>query len=79
MGNNLGTAPDMHRLLTNFRESLTSRDYLMLGVEMVNEHLIRRVLKQYEVQEALNFVFGSLAYYGVKWRTGRWTSGSIRG
>lgn len=66
IGNTLGNAPDMHRLLTNFRESMTKNDYLLIGVELANEHLIKRIVREYNAKEILNFVFWPLAYYGIK-------------
>jgi uncharacterized SAM-dependent methyltransferase len=44
---------------------MTLDDYLLIGVELVNDRLINRVIRQYELKEIYNFVFGTLSYYGA--------------
>jgi uncharacterized SAM-dependent methyltransferase len=66
LGNTLGNAAEMHRVLENFKESMTKKDYLLIGVELINEHLMNRAMKQYYGKDVANFAFWPLDYLGVK-------------
>lgn len=71
LGNTLGNTANMQRVLTNFRESMTRNDYLLLGVELVNEHLLKRMVKQYVNDDLNRLVFWPLEYHGAKRQHGK--------
>src|SRR4030042_3375497 len=66
LGSTLGNQSDRSRVLTNFRDSMTSDDFLIIGVELVNLHKIDKLLKYYEGKDVENFVFTVAEEIGVK-------------
>ncbi len=58
LGSTLGNHSDGNRVLTNFRDSMTSDDYLIIGVELTNISRINKILPQYS--EKIN---GDFLYY----------------
>lgn len=59
LGSTLGNHSDRNRVLTNFRDSMTSEDFLILGVELTNFSKINKILPHYTgkiVDEFLYFI-----------------------
>jgi uncharacterized SAM-dependent methyltransferase len=65
LGSTLGNQSDRSRVLTNFRDSMTSDDFLIIGVELVNLHKIDKLLKHYEGKEVADFVFTTAETLGI--------------
>jgi uncharacterized SAM-dependent methyltransferase len=66
LGSTLGNQSDRNRVLTNFRDSMTSDDYLAIGVELVNLYKIDKLLLQYDVPEVKAMGFATAEYLGLK-------------
>lgn len=71
LGTTLGNQSDRSRVLTNFRDSMTSDDFLIIGVELVNLNKIDKILKQYQGEDVENFVFTVAEYLGIKKSDGK--------
>ena len=76
LGSTLGNHFDPARVLANLRDSMTSSDYLLVGVELTNLSKVKRILKSYETvaaQELVTYVLEELDVprtqyqYGVIW------------
>jgi uncharacterized SAM-dependent methyltransferase len=65
LGSTLGNQSNRSRILTNFRDSMTSDDFLIIGVELVNLYKIDKILKQYHGKENEDFVFTVAEYLGI--------------
>lgn len=65
LGSTLGNHSDLHRVLTNFRDSMTSKDFMIVGVELTNLIKTHNILRHYEGKEALDFVSFILDYLKV--------------
>lgn len=61
-GSTLGNHSDLHRVLTNFRDSMTSKDYMIVGVELTNLVKAQNIIHHYEGESIENFVFATLDY-----------------
>jgi len=66
LGSTLGNQSDRSRVLTNFRDSMTSDDFLIIGVELVNLHKTDKILKQYQGKSVADFVFSVAEFLGIK-------------
>lgn len=66
LGTTLGNQSDRSRVLTNFRDSMTSSDFLIIGVELVNLHKIDKLLKHYRGEDAEHFVFTAAESIGLQ-------------
>lgn len=69
LGSTLGNQSDRNRVLTNFRDSMTSDDYLAIGVELVNLYKIDKILTQYDIKhspQVRDLVFTVAEYVGLK-------------
>lgn len=62
----MGNSSDRSRVLTNFRDSMTSEDYIIVGAELVNLARINKLLTHYNRQEIYDIALNVLDYYGVK-------------
>lgn len=71
LGSTLGNQSDRSRVLTNFRDSMTSNDFLIIGVELVNLHKIDKILKHYEGKDVADFVFTVAEELGIKQSDGK--------
>ena len=59
LGTTLGNHSDTHRVLSNFRDSMTSKEYLIIGVELTNLAKVSRLFPQYKgkaVDDFLTFI-----------------------
>jgi uncharacterized SAM-dependent methyltransferase len=59
LGSTLGNHSDMNRVLSNFRDSMTSREYLILGVELTNLAKVSRLFPHYEnegIEKLITFI-----------------------
>lgn len=56
LGSTLGNHSDLHRVLTNFRDSMSSKDFLIVGVELTNLAKAQNILRHYEGEDIINFV-----------------------
>ena len=66
LGSTIGNASDRSRVLTNFRDSMTSEDYFIVGAELVNLAKVNKLIGHYTSKKIFNLVFSTLEYYGVK-------------
>lgn len=57
LGSTLGNHSDRNRVLTNFRDSMTSEDYFILGVELTNFSKINKILPHYKGKIVDDFVY----------------------
>ena len=65
LGSTLGNHSDLSRVLTNFRDSMTSKDYLIIGVELTNLAKVRGLLSHYDNKVARLFATYTLNQLGV--------------
>ncbi len=72
LGSTLGNQSDRSRVLTNFRDSMTSDDFLIIGVELVNLHKIDKLLKHYNNKYVADLVFGVAEELGIKFEDGKY-------
>jgi L-histidine N-alpha-methyltransferase len=66
LGSTLGNHSDLSRVLTNFRDSMTSKDYLIVGVELTNLAKVHNLLPHYDNEYAKPFATFVLHQLGVK-------------
>lgn len=65
LGSTLGNHSDLSRVLTNFRDSMTSKDYLIVGVELTNLAKVQKIIPHYETKAVDNLVTFMLNYLKV--------------
>lgn len=65
LGSTLGNHSDLGRVLTNFRDSMTSKDYMIVGVELTNLVKAQNIVNHYQGESIENFVFFTLDYLNV--------------
>lgn len=65
LGSTLGNHSDLSRVLTNFRDSMTSKDYLIVGVELTNFSKVQNLLPHYDNEVAKPFATFTLKQLGV--------------
>ncbi len=65
LGSTLGNHSDLSRVLTNFRDSMTSKDYMIAGVELTNLVKSQTILSHYKGEAVENFLFQVLDYLKV--------------
>jgi len=56
LGSTLGNFSDMHRVLSNILESMSSEDYLLLGMEMTNLVKAEQLIPHYNAEIVLNLL-----------------------
>ncbi len=66
LGSTLGNHSDLNRVLSNFRDSMTSRDFLIVGVELTNLAKVSKIVPHYESEDAKKFVTHTIKYLGIK-------------
>jgi uncharacterized SAM-dependent methyltransferase len=66
LGSTLGNQSDRNRVLTNFRDSMTSDDFLIVGVELTNVLKVNRLLSQYQGKIVDDFVYFIPEKIGIK-------------
>ncbi len=66
LGTTLGNHSDRNRVLTNFRDSMTSDDYLIIGVELTNFSKVNKILPNYTGKISENFVYFIPEQIGIK-------------
>ncbi len=66
LGSTLGNHSDRNRVLTNFRDSMTSDDYLLIGVELTNMSKIDKILPHYKGRLSKDFVYFIPEQLGIK-------------
>lgn len=71
LGSTLGNQSDRSRVLTNFRDSMTSDDFLIIGVELVNLNKIDKILKHYQGKDVADLVFTVAEDIGIKQSDGK--------
>jgi uncharacterized SAM-dependent methyltransferase len=72
LGSTIGNASNIPRVLTNFRDSMTSEDYLVVGAELVNLAKVNKLLAHYMWKDVSDLVFSVLDYYGIKKTSGKY-------
>ncbi len=65
LGSTLGNHSGRQRVLTNFRDSMSSDDYLIIGVELTNFSKINRILPHYEGELPQNFLYFMPEHIGI--------------
>ncbi len=66
LGNTLGNVSDMSRVLTNIRESMTFRDYLLIGIELFDIKRTQDILGHYRGNRIWqDNIFTALEYFGL--------------
>ena len=65
LGSTLGNHSDLSRVLTNFRDSMTSKDFMIVGVELSNLVKAQNILHHYEGEAIENLLFYTLDYLNV--------------
>lgn len=70
LGSTLGNQPDRHRVLSNFRDSMTSDDFMIVGVELVNLSRIEKILRHYRGADIDRFVFAAASAVGLRQEQG---------
>ena len=66
LGSTLGNHSNRNRVLTNFRDSMTSEDYLIIGVELTNLSKINKILPHYQGKLSEYFVYFIPEKIGIK-------------
>lgn len=66
LGSTLGNAADRYRVLSNFRDSMTSQDYIIIGVELLNPAKTNKLLQHYQNETIYKIQFTVLEYLGIK-------------
>jgi len=56
LGSTLGNFSDMHRVLSNILESMSSEDYLIVGMEMTNLVKAEQLVSHYNAETVLNLL-----------------------
>lgn len=65
LGTTLGNHSDSQRILTNFRDSMSSSDYLIIGVELTNFARINKILPHYTEDGSGNFLYHTPENFGL--------------
>lgn len=65
LGSTLGNHSDRQRVLANFRDSMSSDDYLIIGVELTNFLKINKILPHYEEKELGDILYLMPEYIGI--------------
>lgn len=65
LGSTLGNHSDLSRVLTNFRDSMTSKDFMIVGVELTNLIKAQNIIHHYEGKAVENFISFTLDYLKV--------------
>ncbi len=66
LGSTLGNHSDRQRVLTNFRDSMSSDDFLILGVELTNFSKINKIIPHYKGKLAEDFLYLIPENIGIK-------------
>jgi uncharacterized SAM-dependent methyltransferase len=66
LGSTLGNFSDRNRILTNFRDSMSSDDYLIIGVELTNLYKIHKILPYYRGKLTEDFLYFIPEKIGIK-------------
>ena len=65
LGSTLGNHSDLNRVLTNFRDSMTSKDFLIVGVELTNLAKVHSIVPHYANKLNKTFATFILGQLGV--------------
>jgi len=66
LGNTLGNVSDKSRVLSNIRESMTLKDYLLIGIELFDVKRIQEILRHYEGNNLWkDNIMTALEYFGL--------------
>ena len=66
LGSTLGNHSDRQRVLTNFRDSMSSEDFFIIGVELTNFSKINKILPHYKGKLTENFHYFIPDNIGIK-------------
>ncbi len=66
LGNTLGNFSNTGRILSNFKDSLFSTDYLIIGNELSNLQAINKIINYYRNKSGYEFVVNTLKRYQYK-------------
>ena len=56
LGSTLGNHSDLNRVLTNFRDSMTSKDFLIIGVELTNLVKVYSLIPHYSTKSVVSLL-----------------------
>lgn len=71
LGNTLGNVSDKSRVLSNIRESMTLKDYLLIGIELFDVKRIQDILSHYKGNTLWkNNIMTALEYFGLTKKDG---------
>lgn len=73
LGSTIGNAADRYRVLSNFRDSMTSQDYIIIGVELLNPAKTNKLLRHYQNETIYKIQFTVLEYLGIQRSQGDFT------
>lgn len=68
LGSTIGNPADIGRALSNFKESMTSRNFMIVGAQQSNLNRIDKLLLHYKTDAVANFVTYLLPSIGIKRR-----------
>ncbi len=71
LGSTLGNFSNTERLLSNFRDSMSSKDYLIIGIQLANLLKIEKMLEFYRSEPVRKLTFSLLKAYGVTREIGK--------
>lgn len=66
LGHTLGNPADKNRLLTNLRESMTSKDFILIGVALLENQNIEEILSHYKNEKLYKLLFNVLQKLGIE-------------
>jgi uncharacterized SAM-dependent methyltransferase len=69
LGNTMGNHSDLNRVLSNFRDSMTSKDYLIVGNELTNLAKVEKILPHYETKAVGDLVTQVLDHLSIDDKT----------
>lgn len=65
LGNTLGNQQDTHRVLSNFRDSMSSSDFLLIGNQLTNVIRVEKILGHYAYSELGEIVYNLPKLIGI--------------
>ncbi|MDE1847864.1 MAG: L-histidine N(alpha)-methyltransferase [Candidatus Micrarchaeota archaeon] len=65
LGNTLGNQSDRNRVLTNFKESMSSKDFLIVANELTNVARTARIVAHYNNKDVSDLVYLTAARIGI--------------
>ena len=70
LGSTLGNFSNTDRILSNFRDSMTASDYLIIGIQLANLLKMEKTIEFYKTEPVRRLTFALLKSYGVTRESG---------